>query len=791
MRDINQKASDTDKQIAIAHSAPSKALALRRSVRLSYLLSLRVLSTGGLSIFAIAALLGMKPAQANTTEPSASPPNPIAGEEQASSTSSQSSELNASGEFNQALVKDAPNETAKENVHGSTFQSSSQATSSSANLNATNTEVALTSSTDAPDDATVEESALKNNVSRSALTLEDSLMLRKRSSASRSQPQALPTPTEYNPAPSAIEKGNFSSLPSQPSTGENASYATESRESIVVPTANSLSFAKDRITTPNPDSQVPETQSLKPATVGPAFVPPPSSQAATPNPAEPQIPQMPSTEGTQPTTILPGFSPGATAFAPTQDGVEYKVLKSSAEGKQSTTILPSFSLNANTSALTPNPVEPRIPQPVAQETQPTTILPSSALRDASAPIEKPTQPSPPQPVAKGTQPTLIAQTGAPNTNTGVLSSTPTSEAYKGPGAAALLQGGIIQAQSSVDAAQEAQSQNALRTNNPLAPSLTFQGGLITQGETGARARVTGLYPVSPNLLFGGTVDLTTGKGFSDTGGTGLDLNELYVTASLPSYPNLRLTAGLVDLTSYFDRNSFAKDSLTHFFNPVFQTNPALARAGIASRPAVLLNWDITDNLQARVAGFSSSRSLGDIAPDGFAGELAFRAGNGIIRGTYVTDRDVQKNGFNEIYGISRSNGEFGPRSSDRESAYGVNAEYYLPEIKMGLFGRYGHYENTSIGKGGDTYSAGLNFLDLFMKDDRLGFGYGRDLSNDSLRRASRNKVPDVWEVFYDFRLTSYLRAGVTLQARDEFSDIVAGFRVKTEFDLLNLGRAFR
>jgi hypothetical protein len=78
-----------------------------------------------------------------------------------------------------------------------------------------------------------------------------------------------------------------------------------------------------------------------------------------------------------------------------------------------------------------------------------------------------------------------------------------------------------------------------------------------------------------------------------------------------------------------------------------------------------------------------------------------------------------------------------------------------------------------------------------MKDDRLGFGYGRDLSSSSQRRANKAKLPDVWEVFYDFRLTSYLRAGVTLQARDEFSDLVAGFRVKTEFDLLNLGRAFK
>jgi hypothetical protein len=110
---------------------------------------------------------------------------------------------------------------------------------------------------------------------------------------------------------------------------------------------------------------------------------------------------------------------------------------------------------------------------------------------------------------------------------------------------------------------------------------------------------------------------------------------------------------------------------------------------------------------------------------------------------------------------------------------------------MGVFGRYGRYENTSLDKGGDTYSLGLNFLDLFMQDDRLGFGYGRNLSNNDLRRDSGAKVPDVWELFYDFRLSPLLRAGVTLQARDEFSETIAGFRVKTEFDLTSLGRRFR
>jgi hypothetical protein len=248
----------------------------------------------------------------------------------------------------------------------------------------------------------------------------------------------------------------------------------------------------------------------------------------------------------------------------------------------------------------------------------------------------------------------------------------------------------------------------------------------------------------------------------------------------------------VDLTSYFDRNSFAKDAATHFFNPVFQTNPALSATGIASRPAVLLNWNITDNIEAKAAGFSSAESILDFGLDAFAGELGFRLGNGIIRATYATDRDVDRNGFKEIYGIQRNPGEFGPRSSDRESSYGINGEYFIPELKMGLFGRYGRYENTSIGRSGDTYSLGVSFLDLFRRDDRLGFGYGRNLSNDDLRRQTGAKIPDVWELFYDIRLSPILRAAVSLQERDQFTDTVFGFRIKTEFDVTSLlGRLFR
>ena len=723
MRDINQKTSDTDKQIAIMHSTVPNAIARERSVWLSYLKTLGAISTGGLSIFAVAAFLGIKPAQANITDQAANITNQTAEEEPANLTNTPESELDAPAKFSQGQ----------------------------------------------PEPAGLAPTQRLEALAQPSVAQQDTITSRARIPAFTSK--SLTQATEYNFAPSAIETGNFSSLQPQASTKEAVN---------TVPIANSLSFAKDGTTTQNPNSPA-NVSSDKPATVLPAFVPPPTELSETPNAVEPQVPQL-EAQTESPTTIVPGVRAAATAFSPTLDGVEYKVLEKSAQGMQPTTILPTFAL-LDAPAPLPSALEPRVPQSVAEGNQPTTILPSVALRDVDAPLNS-VEPRVPQSVVEGNQPTMLAQ--AIDTR----ATAATSEPYSGPGAARLL-GDNIQAQSSIDAAQEAQSENALRTNNPLAPSLVFQGGFITQGETGARARLTGLKPVSPNLLFGGTVDLTTGEGFSDTAGTGLDITELYVTASLPSYPNLRFTAGILDLTSYFDRNSFAKDSLTHFFNPVFQTNPALARTGLGSRPAALLNWDISDTLNARAAAFSSSRSLGELAVDGFAGELAYRFDNGIIRATYASDRDDQRNGFEEIYGIARGNGELGPRTSDRETSYGINAEYYIPEIKMGLFGRYGHYQNTSMDRGGDTYSAGFNFLDLFMKDDRLGFGYGRDLSSSSLRRANKAKLPDVWEVFYDFRLTSYLRAGVTLQARDEFSDLVAGFRVKTEFDLLNLGRAFK
>ena len=333
------------------------------------------------------------------------------------------------------------------------------------------------------------------------------------------------------------------------------------------------------------------------------------------------------------------------------------------------------------------------------------------------------------------------------------------------------------------APEEADAAVETSVSGPLTPpSLNFQAAAIqtTEEEFSARARLRGYYFLESNVLAGATVDLTTGEAFSDTDSTGLSISELYIAASPENMPGLRGAVGILDLTSYFDRNSFAKDSLTHFFNPVFQTNPALAVTQLESQPAALVNWRPVDQVSLKAAAFSSD-GISGFDLDGFAGELGLSLGNFIVRGTYVSADDAgDGDGLPESFQLAR-NGQFGPQDGDREVAYGINAEWYFPSLKAGLFGRYGHYDNRDLDISGETYSFGLNLLDLFMEDDRLGVGYGWGLANEDLRQGD---IPDVFEMFYDVRLAPNVRAAVDWQMRDGFSEPVFGLRVRADWELL-------
>ena len=314
------------------------------------------------------------------------------------------------------------------------------------------------------------------------------------------------------------------------------------------------------------------------------------------------------------------------------------------------------------------------------------------------------------------------------------------------------------------------------------PIVNFQAAFLYQeDDLSARGRLTAIYPITSYLLVGGSIDLTEGDAFIDSELEGVNINELYVTVAPPSIPNLRFTLGQIDLTSYFDRNSFAKDAVTHFFNPIFQTNPALATSGVGSRQGIVANWAVTDDVRLAVAGFSSDRSISDFELDAVAAELGLRLGSGIIRGTYVNNRESGTNdGPADIFGIPRGGGEFGVAEGDREEAFGINGEYFIPEINLGLFARFGHYNNRDADFDANTVSGGINLLDVFTDRDRLGLAYGENLSggDDDFDNAN------VLELFYDLPIRRNLRAGVTLQQRDDFSDTVVGFRIRSDFNIL-------
>ncbi|MEB3288882.1 MAG: hypothetical protein VKI82_03140 [Leptolyngbya sp.] len=293
--------------------------------------------------------------------------------------------------------------------------------------------------------------------------------------------------------------------------------------------------------------------------------------------------------------------------------------------------------------------------------------------------------------------------------------------------------------------------------------LSVQGLYVLQGgRSSGRARLAGTTFVTPNLLLEGALDWVAGPDLTNR--DGVKIPELYLAAAVPGTPGLRFRLGQLDLTSYFDRNSFAKDLGRDFFNPTFHTNPALIAGAnaTASRLGGLVQWSVNDDLMVSASTFSSSGSLSAFALDGLVGEVTVRADNLILRGTALTGRDLNFQG-----------------TGDRLSSYGLNAEWFVPQVNLGVFGRYGHLTSSS-GFLGDAYSIGLNAFDVFMAEDRLGLAYGRNLPTASVN----GRTPDVLEVFYDFVALPQTRLGFTFQQRNAFQDSFLGFRIRSTVNLL-------
>lgn len=400
------------------------------------------------------------------------------------------------------------------------------------------------------------------------------------------------------------------------------------------------------------------------------------------------------------------------------------------------------------------PVAPSAPYPLVSNPQPLAVptVPSQQLGTVPPP---PSQPIPVIPNASPVAPVVPSSASAVfQPSTAIAPAPATQFAPATP----------LSLQESTVTNTAAAPLVGLDDNAPLTPTnLNLQGLYVLQGsQSSARARLSGSTFLTPNLMAGGTLDLVSGPNL--TSSDGVQITELYLATALPGAPGLRFRLGQLDMTSYFDRNSFAKDIGRDFFNPTFNSNPALL-AGLnfnSSHPGGLVQWAVTDDLSLTASAFSSAAGISDFSLDGFAGEVAFRTGNLILRGTYLTSRDSQFQG-----------------TGDRLNSYGVNAEWFIPDANVGVFGRYGRINNTSTGLAVDTYSLGINALDLFMENDRLGLAYGRNLTTASVN----GKTPDALEVFYDFEALPNIRIGFSFQQLNQFTESVAGFRIRGDLDL--------
>ena len=200
---------------------------------------------------------------------------------------------------------------------------------------------------------------------------------------------------------------------------------------------------------------------------------------------------------------------------------------------------------------------------------------------------------------------------------------------------------------------------------------------------------------------------------------------------------LALTAGRLDLTNYFDRNTAANDETTQFISDALVNNQMLGLA--ANGTGVVADFDPKNGFsfrfgvqQSNPAATSLSDSLYSLAEIGYTAtpfslpeghyRVWFRANNG---------------------------------STDSKRAVGVSLDQKLSPV-VTLFGRYGtqqvpgdrdHYTS-----GGLSFGRGLVFNPL----DTWGLGYAQM----NLASGDREKLA---EGYYNLQLTARLRLSFSLQ----------------------------
>jgi hypothetical protein len=283
------------------------------------------------------------------------------------------------------------------------------------------------------------------------------------------------------------------------------------------------------------------------------------------------------------------------------------------------------------------------------------------------------------------------------------------------------------------------------------------------------ADVVGLSGTPPDLEISG---LTLLNGYSArlVRQNEIGLREAWLRTELFSQ-KLALTAGRLDLTNFFDRNTAANDETSQFLSDALVNNPVLGLATNGSGFAAVFDPKIGLNFKI---GFQQSNpdatnlndSLYSLAEVGYISRLP-----GLGEGNYrVWYRDTNA-------------------SNNATTAWGVSLDQKIAPA-VTLFGRYGDGKVPTVAEGQTAFSAGQHFWSggvqfregiIFNPADSWGVGY----SQTTLAAGDKEHLV---EGYYNFQLSQKLRLSFHLTHALEVPDgaqkygfLVPGVRLQASF----------
>jgi hypothetical protein len=225
---------------------------------------------------------------------------------------------------------------------------------------------------------------------------------------------------------------------------------------------------------------------------------------------------------------------------------------------------------------------------------------------------------------------------------------------------------------------------------------------------------------------------------------------------------LALTAGRLDLTNYFDRNTAANDETTQFISDALVNNQMLGLA--VNGTGLVADYDPKNAFSFRLGVQQSNPDATSLSDSIYS----------LAEVGYTMTPFSLPEGHYRLW-FRANNGDV-----DSKQAVGVSVDQKVSPF-VTLFGRYGtqklpgdrdHYASVGVG-----FGEGLVFNPL----DTWGIGYAQmDLASGDTERLT--------EGYYNFRLTERLRLSFTLQhvldspeSDSRFGYLLPGIRLQAAF----------